>query len=536
MNPFRSLMTLPLVFVFLLATSAEIASPQNPQRLNQIRERILEEHGQSEYLNNLKMSLLSGIAFYPDEVIAAIFEVAQEPQSLATGALSENPEFNEALKILSVHPEILQKMVDHPGAVRIIGEMAENNLAQTWKLIDDLRARYREEAGVSVAEAVVSEATPPLVSVDSAGQDGNTEDDVTVDLSGVESIYVEDPNDPEMVYVYPTTAVAYPVATTGYYVTGNAAVSGGGYVVTEDGNVYAAKGGAAVVETQNGTVAVGGVGHAQADAENGEYSTGATFGAINEDGEGVIAHREAEGSWDENSASRSVDGNVQTTTGQGVEYDKDQSIEKTEDGFTRERSASIETNSGQTAEYESSSTVSKGEDGVEVDRGGSATGPSGESVAWGNQDAAKTKEPATSTRGQQIQNFSGKAGQANRSYRKPNQQTWDRFSSTSKSSPSSSEGSKYRRSGDSAKSLEAFSAKSLNSQDLGTAIDRAMKQQQIAFDSFEHKTGGFQGPKSSQRKQGTGFQGPNHSGRSSGSGFKGQSAGLQGRGGGGRRR
>ncbi|MCB9784447.1 MAG: hypothetical protein H6751_15900 [Candidatus Omnitrophica bacterium] len=554
-----------LAFIALLILTAQPTWSQNRiQSIRELRERVIDRTNESNFFNSLRMSLLSGIAFYPDEVIAAIFEVAQDPDTLEKGTDSTNEEYNQAMELLSVHPEIIQKMKDHPAAVRIIGEMAEKNLAHTWKLIDDLRAQYHEESGISVAEAMIADGTPPVVAIDSAGETENDEDDVVVDLSAAGSVYVEDPNDPGMVYVYPATAVAYPVGVTAYYANGNAAVGGGGVVVTEDGDIYAAKGGAAVVETQNGTVAVGGVGHAQVDTEDGDFSTGATVGAVNDNGEGVIAHRESDGSWDENSFDRSVEGNVQATNGQGFQYEKDQSLQKTEDGISRERSGSVETNDGRSAEYDSSSSVTKGEDGVEVDRGGSATGPSGETVEWGNQNGETAKssgqkqkgstslkdpanweppaansassfrssssytprwtETSNSSRRSEIENRGGQMTQASRSFHKPTEQTWDHFS-PEKNGNAKSSGSKYRRSGEALKSKEAFSGRSLNSQSLGTAIDRGLKHQQFAFETFEPDIGGFQGPNHSGKRQGTGFQGPNRSGRKSYSGFQGNSAG-----------
>lgn len=182
------------------------AQDQAPiQSLSDLRERIIEETNESDFVNSLRMSLLSSVAFYPDEVIAAIFETAQDPEALSGEKSSDDPEFKKAQEFLSASPEILDKMAQHPVAVRILGEMAKNNLDHTWKLIDDLRAQYRVKAGAPVAEAVTARDEPPPVKLNAAGKAEGDIEGLTVVLKSGNKAYVKDEKRPGYVFVYSAT-------------------------------------------------------------------------------------------------------------------------------------------------------------------------------------------------------------------------------------------------------------------------------------------------------------------------------------------
>lgn len=170
-----------------------------------LRQRIIEKTNESDFVNSLRMSLLSAVAFYPDEVIAAIFEAAQDPEALSGEKPSEDPEFKKAHEFLSASPEILDKMAQHPVAVRILGEMAKNNLEHTWKLIDDLRAQYREKAGAPVAEAVTARDEPPPVKLNAQGKAEGDVEGLTVVLKSGNKAYVKDEKRPGFVFVYSAT-------------------------------------------------------------------------------------------------------------------------------------------------------------------------------------------------------------------------------------------------------------------------------------------------------------------------------------------
>ena len=522
--------------------------------------RLKQRLQASGRMDEFRHIVLSAIAFYPDEVIAAIFEVAQEPATLVRGEKSENPSYNQALEFLSVYPMVLQDLKTHPFMTRAIGMAAVRNPEGAWRAIDDFRAKYREQSGVPVADALVSEEAPPVVVIPSSeGAEitdvtQTTEDAVVVDLSP-SIVYVEEAADSGVVYTeaYPDSVVVVvpeevyvdSVVAGGVVVGENAVAAGAaGVVVTEDGDVVAGHAGGAVIETNNGAVAVGGAGHTTVDPDDGTMHHEGTVGAINQDGQGAIAHREADTAWDQNSLQRSVEGQAQTTGGAGAEWEREKSLERTEEGFVKETSKHIETNDGRSADVDR--TLEKTDDGVSVDRTAEVTNREGETQQWENsrdfgqsssqEKSAKSAQPAQK---QAAEGLASKAGGSLAST-KP---AWDYF----KGGENKSAASQFSRPQSIAKSAEAFSGQSLNRNQLNTAMSRGNSLQNRTLQSLDSGRAStprsqlqpqqsFQRPSSTrknlnrQESGGQSFQGRG-SARRSGS----RSGGVP-RGGGGRRR
>jgi hypothetical protein len=354
--------------------------------------------------DTIRQGILAGVAFYPDEIISAIFAVSQEPASLMGRRESSDAEFQKANAFLSSFPEILQDLREHPIATRVLGSIYRSDPEGAWVMIDQIRAGYKARAGISVAEAVTAPLPPPVpfflpiadpmtneaLPVESSSSTAVvTAPQVTVVESAsptttamgvsVEGVVVQG----EAAQGVQGSAVAGDLqgenaSAAGYGVAvqgGNAAHAGaGGVVVTEDGQVKAGSVGSTVVQTENGAVALGHTGQTNVDTQAGTFDSSRTAGAANSQGEGVVVHQEATGSWDSDSYQRAGSGSVQSTNGQGAEWAHEGSGQVSETGVSHSSSTHVETNSGQSADVERSASVEKTEQGVDVEHGGTGSG------------------------------------------------------------------------------------------------------------------------------------------------------------------
>jgi hypothetical protein len=486
--------------------------------------------------------IFSGIAFFPDEIVMAIFQVAQEPDTLAAGGGSLNPAWNQAHALLSAYPQVLKAMTDHPLATRIVADKARTDPAGAWELIDEARAAYRAQTGLPVAEALTVEEAPPSAviseeSIDSATPEGA--ETVVVDFDAavyeVPPVYYPAPY-PAASGVVVVGEGAVPVVSAntvvvdGYYTD---AVVHGGAVAGEEAAV-AAVGGAAVIDTPNGAALVAGGGYGTVDTEEGTYHTQATVGAIDEQGQGVLAHREADGSWDDNSLSRSVEGQVQTTGGYGAEWEHDRSGQLTEEGFSSQASGNFEANNGASLEYDRSAELSS--EGFEMDRSGSATNPQGETVEWGNPSTEQVASPsekkaAARTSAERLRGQAAERSGERSSF--ANGQAGQAFSQFEKSLSDMRQGGFNRPVTLSAK--EAFSAQGLSSRQLEQAMHRGQNHHKKNLQSLDHKNSRHASSlKSSAGKSSRGLSNAQPTSLQSHRGAAGSRGGFQGSMGGGR--
>ncbi len=452
--------------------------------------------------DTIRRGLLAGIAFYPDEIISAIFAVSQEPASLMGRRESRDPDYQKGYAFLSSFPEILKNLREHPIATRVLGSIYRNDPDEAWATIDQIRADYKARAGISVAEAVTA-PTPPAVPlflpVDDetvVGQTG-TVVEVAPQVNVVESaspttsvseVYIST----EGSDMTTTGMVMEGVVVQGQNVSGvqgaavagtahgeNASVAGygvaaqgenaahvgaGGVAANEEGQVKVGTVGSTVIQTGNGTVALGHAGQTNVDTQEGTFDSSRTAGGVNSQGEGVVAHQEASGSWDADSYQRSGSGNVQATNGQGAEWTHQGSGQVSETGASHSSSTHVETNSGKSADVEHSASVEKTGQGFDVEHGGSATTGSGQTYEWGNR--GEGNPPIDQTAGR----FSA-------------QQGWDFFRGGS--SGGTGQSSRYARQGNSLKSAEVFSGRNLNSTVQKSALQLGQTQLNNAFRSVE---------------------------------------------------
>jgi hypothetical protein len=476
-------------------------------------EKLRDRLKNSPVASAFRKELLSSVAFYPDEVIAAIFTVGRDYEALTQGQ-SSVPETAQALALLAEEPAILADLREHPLATRALGQFAANDPQLTWETIDQLRAEYRSKSGQPVAQAVVAEAPPPALvyvppqvtgdgsttvdaaqgsvviapnvtvveSVTPAYVTGYTSSVVTTPVTGVVAGSGTTPVGGQGAAAYGTvqgenaSAAGYGVAVAGE----NAAhIGAGGVVVNDEGQVKAGSAGATVIDTQNGAVAVGHAGQTNIDTQAGTVSSSHTAGAVNSQGEGVVVHQEGSGSFDSNSYQRTGQGSVQATNGQGANWTHQGSGEVSETGASHQSSTHVETNAGQSADVEHSTSVDKTDTGVDVDHGGSVTTGAGQSYEWGNRDEAANQR---STAGSSPPRAGGSA------------EAWNFFSGQSNAPATASKAaSRFARSGEAMKSAEAFSGKGLDSKQLNKALKHGKQQQSRTFKSVEPKLGAMGG-------------------------------------------
>ncbi|MCG3197375.1 MAG: hypothetical protein GHCLOJNM_01860 [bacterium] len=515
----------------LLPLLPQLSAEAQPAAL---RERIQARLEESPAAEAIRREVLSGIAFYPDEVIEAILGVAQDPEALFTDQPSSNPTYQEGLALLSSMPLILSDLKSHPLATALLGRIAAKDPEGVWETIDQIRAEYRKRVGMAVSEAVVaphaaanvvftptetvsnsgtSAPAPPPVSsvviapdvtvVENATPTGGV---VYAAPSGVAQVGVT--------YVEPGAATAQGGAAYGTVQGQNASAAGygvavagenaahvgaGGVVATEDGQVHAGSAGGTVVQTPNGAVATAHSGQTHVDTQNQTFNSSHTAGAVNSQGQGVVVHQEGSGSYDSDSFQRSGQGTVQAANGQGAEWSHSGSGQKTETSASHQSSTHVETKSGQSADIEHSASVEKTDTGVDVEHGGSATTGSGQTYEWGNREdsaAAKSSSPQdVSSRSQPLsrghsphnQGFQQAAG--GNPLAAMQQDAWKAINRGTQEMQRSLKGAQtqFARSAGKMKSAEAFSAKGMSPKDLSTALDRGMKQQKKSFGSAESK-------------------------------------------------
>lgn len=89
--------------------------------------------------------LVSGIAFYPDDVIADIFASSQDMVSLHSAAQGVVPvTASDELKRLAKDPQILKQLDSYPATTARLALAARTQLADVWKAIDTIRVEYEQ--------------------------------------------------------------------------------------------------------------------------------------------------------------------------------------------------------------------------------------------------------------------------------------------------------------------------------------------------------------------------------------------------------
>lgn len=448
--------------------------------------------------DTVRRGLLAGIAFYPDEVISAIFAVSQEPAALMGRRKSKDSEFQQGYAFLAAFPEILGDLNGHPIATRAVGAVYRSDPEGTWATIDQIRADYAARAGIPVSKAVATMTPPavplyvPLAESDSSqsGSEGDSSGTAEMEPATgeivVETATAQAVNDTTMAPVVVQGVVVQPVAPppvegvvgTGTVQGQNASAAGygvavqgenaahvgaGGVVVTEDGKVTAGSTGGTVVQTQNGPVVMGHTGQTNVDTQAGTFDSSRSASVSNSQGQGVSVHQEANGSWDSNSYQRNSNGSVQANNGQGAEWTHQGSGQVTDSGASHSTSTQIETNSGQSVDVEHSTSVEKTDTGVDVEHGGSATTGNGQTYEWGNRDAGGSSNTTAAARTSA-------------------EQGWNHFSSKVQGG---NQISQYARQGNSLKSSEVFSGLSLDPAARKSALSVGQIQQSNAFKSVE---------------------------------------------------
>lgn len=122
-----------------------------------------EEAPPPQVVDDMQQALLAAIAGYPDPILEAIFTVAQD-----TGALVEDDvegasqQFQQAYEVLRPYPRILNTLRNYPYATDAVGELARENLRQTWRIVDEERRQLTQFYVAVGPEAAQAPAAPRM--------------------------------------------------------------------------------------------------------------------------------------------------------------------------------------------------------------------------------------------------------------------------------------------------------------------------------------------------------------------------------------
>jgi|GEM_PF-2961822 len=230
--------------------------------------------------------LVSGIAFYPDEVIADIFAASQDMVALHVAAQGTVPQTaTPELKRLAKDPQIIKQLDSYPATTARLALAARTQLADVWSAIDQLRAEFAatSKAGsnsevtsndstattTSTTNGVVPVPVRPLARVN-AFMAGLIADDVVDEINDASAVVITSEGN--------TVAVAEGSAVVAVGENGAA-----GAVTVGDSTKFGAVAGGTTTTPNGSTVSgVGGVKGEVTKTENG--------GSYSKDSAGVVVN------------------------------------------------------------------------------------------------------------------------------------------------------------------------------------------------------------------------------------------------------
>jgi hypothetical protein len=293
--------------------------------------------------------LVSGIAFYPDDVIADIFAVAQDMPTLHAAATGKMPQdASIELQRLARDPQILTQLDKYPATTARLALAARTQLADVWVAIDTVRQQYEtapEEETASQTAASATSATSsgtanvpvrPLARVN-AFMAGLLADDVIDEISDA-SVVIQTTDGNTVAVVEGTAAAAVGEnGVAGAVTVGDTTKFGavaGGTTTTPNGSSVSAVGGVkgTATKTENGGSYSKDSAGVIVNNTTGEYAAGkrSTSGSVTTNADGSTsfsrsAATKTESSYGNTSVTRDSSGTV-TGNGDG-NYQSNTSIE-----------------------------------------------------------------------------------------------------------------------------------------------------------------------------------------------------------------
>lgn len=249
-------------------------------------------------------TLVSGIAFYPDDVIADIFAASQDMVSLKAAAEGKIEETSsEELKRLSKDPQILQQLVRYPATTARLALAVRTQLADVWQAIDSLRSEYeastqadQNAAASSSSSSASATATPPLprpLARVNAFMAGLVADNVIEEISDASTVVVTSEGNTVAVTDGTATVVAGENGAAAAVTSGDTTKFGavaGGTVTTPNGSTVTGVGGVKgeVTQTENGASYSKDSAGAVVNNTTGEYAAGkrSTSGSVTNNADG----------------------------------------------------------------------------------------------------------------------------------------------------------------------------------------------------------------------------------------------------------
>jgi hypothetical protein len=399
----------------LLLVSLSLSISAQPVERMKDRLQGKAELGHGPIARAVAKEILTGIAFYPDEIIVAIFEVCQNIPSLNGEVQPTSKEWIAAHAYLSHYPSILVNLKNHPLSSAATGRIAKNNPEEAWKIIDEIRkdsgqTLARSSMPAASAAASANSASVPLfvpypapwaiapttIVQSSASVKATPGSPTTTAVPAAATVTtgtVTTSSGAQGRYATVATASGAGVATA---VAGDQAAHVGASGVRQlpDGTVQTGSAGATVVTTPYGNAAVGHAGSSSVNTSEGQSSSAQAAGVVTSTGRGAAVARQGETQWDATSYQHSGRGTVQTAHNGGATYTRDASGAITETGTTHSTTTTVTANNGQTATLDRDVAVTQDASGApSVDRNGSVSTESGQSYSWNNSASPASSSP-----------------------------------------------------------------------------------------------------------------------------------------------
>ncbi|MCB2154779.1 hypothetical protein KQI84_07815 [bacterium] len=331
--------------------------------------------------------LLQGVAAYPDEVAAAILQVAQDPAALAAGKAPDSASGQAAYKYLEQYPGVLDILKQNPASTAALGQYAKKSGTQIWDKIDAVRQ------DMNITKSVENQANP-LKGTASQVRQGVVEinDKAVGQYEGATNVVKDRQGDI-------SSQSAGQASVGGGNRWANASHEG---TTNYNPNEQSANSQHAV----NYSDSAGRSGQVQQSSQSAATEDGYT-----RQGSGSATTNKGSGAWNRTATgTRTQTGarvqsqtHVQTGSGTQVDVDHTTDIEQTNTGYDVTHSGSATSSSGQSADWQRETSATQTDDGLALQFSRPTGSASGFSMQ--NMDAAAMNQTMQRAMNQQRQAF-----------------------------------------------------------------------------------------------------------------------------------
>lgn len=405
-----------LLFASLLLLPNTLASAQDSAAASNSAASSNTANSTTQLSEQALKVLVSGIAFYPDEVIADIFAVSQDMVALHVAAQGTVPQTaTPELKRLAKDPQIIKQLDSYPATTARLALAARTQLADVWRAIDQLRSEFaatsnaesNSEAATnnstvtSTTNGVVPVPVRPLARVN-AFMAGLIADEVVDEISDASAVVITSEGNTVAVAEGSAVVAVGEKGAAGAVTVGDTTKFGavaGGTTTTPNGSTVSGVGGVKgeVTKTENGGSYSKDSAGVVVNNSTGEYAAGkrSTSGSVNHNADGSTSFSRSaatatESSYGNTTINRDSSG---TITGNGTgSFESNTTIESSRGDAT----ISTEAGNG-----EINTTVST-ENGTKEFSAGDGEVQNRPDSTDTQRNSAKTTEKGTDKNGQRV--------------------------------------------------------------------------------------------------------------------------------------